>query len=65
MSSLAETSVKSFYESVKLTLDKTKADGLFKSERVIRVQISAGHTMEELHTALHAFSQAGRELGLI
>ncbi len=31
----------------------------------VRVQLSAAHTSEQLHTALAAFAQAGRELGLI
>jgi len=31
----------------------------------VRVQLSAAHTTEQLNTALAAFAQAGRELGLI
>jgi glycine C-acetyltransferase len=31
----------------------------------VRVQLSAAHTKEQLQTALAAFAQAGRELGLI
>lgn len=31
----------------------------------VRVQLSAAHSMEQLDTALAAFAQAGRELGLI
>ena len=31
----------------------------------VRVQLSAAHTQEQLQTALAAFAQAGRELGLI
>jgi glycine C-acetyltransferase len=36
-----------------------------KNQARIRVQISAAHTEAELTTALGAFAQAGRELGLI
>ena len=31
----------------------------------VRVQLSAAHTREQLDTALTAFAQAGRELGLL
>jgi glycine C-acetyltransferase len=31
----------------------------------IRVQVSAAHTSEQIDRAIHAFTQVGRELGLI
>jgi glycine C-acetyltransferase len=31
----------------------------------VRVQLSAAHSREQLDTALAAFAQAGRELGLL
>ena len=36
-----------------------------KGQARIRVQISAGHEREHLEKAVAAFTQAGRELGLI
>ena len=36
-----------------------------KGQARIRVQVSAGHSREQLELAVSAFTQAGRELGLI
>ena len=36
-----------------------------KGQARIRVQISAGHTTEQIDTAIAAFAKAGREFGVI
>jgi glycine C-acetyltransferase len=36
-----------------------------KGEARIRVQISAGHSIEQINKAISAFTKVGRELGVI